>query len=240
MKTMALTYGDGHFTTVREQVVARFRKLNPGIATRSLGPEDITFPLWHGTWAKLFVWDLVPSEVDRVICFDCDMIPMSPLTPFLPEDDVPFAAVPDIAGIREMEAASGAPEIAAVRCYYNAGFFVAHRSTEPMFRKMQAFMPAAGKVVKTYRFFDQTPLNLVVDETLGDRVTRLPPQLNWLFGAMGPSPKDVCMLHFAGWGTVEQRVAFMDQQLRRLEVTGTAIPEKNVEELEGVESNYPW
>jgi len=214
MKTVALTYGDGHYAPIRDIITDRFRELNE-IETRLILPEHVPFPLWRGAWIKPFLWELVEDDVDRILWFDADMVPLRPVMDLLPKDPVPFAAVSDcpqaaLTAIREE------PTLTGARHYFNTGFFIASRDSIPMFKEAQKLMPAHGKTVRTYFFWEQTPINMAIEKHLRDEAVSLPAQLNWLWVSQGRPGKEVRMVHYAGWRGVEERVRYMLAHLRQV------------------------
>lgn len=223
---MALTYGDGHYALVRDLVAKRFEKVNE-IETRLLIPEELDVPIWSGLWMKPFLWDVVPKDVERIIWFDCDMVAVAPVHDLLPPEDTPFAAVEDYEGSVKV-ATHDCPIVQNLDRYFNAGFFVMNRECIPVFEKFKEHMPGKGRLVRTYIFHDQTPLNIEIDRAFGERAVSLPCALNWMWASMGYPPDDVRMIHFAGWGGGEARVKFLGEHITRLEArdAGTEMHEQ--------------
>ena len=87
------------------------------------------------------------------------------------------------------------PSLRADRTYYNAGIWIARRTTEPLFRCLQELL--LGGVAAEYpQFYEQSFLNLLIQQ-MPLRVVDMPRTWNWM-GAFGEPPKDVMMIHRAG------------------------------------------
>jgi lipopolysaccharide biosynthesis glycosyltransferase len=190
MKTVAFTAETRPDWVDATLAMARqFSYLN-GIPCRTLTPQNTNFKLIPAPhYIKLYLWDLVPVETERIIWKDSDTIDVRPLDP-LPA--TPFSAARDWL-VRWDDQKNFEPGLFNIRGYFNSGFFVADRSTIPMFKE-------ARKLIKKQNgssgLYDQNILNLKVDECLSG-FTVLPKINNWLI-SFGPPPDDLIMLHYAG------------------------------------------
>jgi len=192
MKTVVVSFGDGRHAEYAKVALRRFEQLNE-VESWMLNIEALPRGLSHPTWAKAWIWESVPSDVERVIWIDTDVIPIRPIMDLIPDFAIPWCAVEDIE-ISRQEAEWDKERVEGVRTYFNAGVFVAHRSTEPMFRRLQEI----ALLGKRYQFSDQTPMNLLVDEMFGEEeFVKLPRECNWLL-PFGDIPADVRMVHLAG------------------------------------------
>lgn len=200
MNTLGVTYGDGSFQPVAESFAKRFAELN-GIDAIAINPLDAP-ALEDPTWVKAFLWDLVPKDVDRIIWFDVDCVPIAPIMDLLPRSDYPFGAVPDIPE-STTEAMRHYPDAKSCEYYFNAGFFFARRVTQPIFEEWK------GYIEKKAGFRDQTSLNVLLNKYYDSpEVLFLPPIVNWL-GALGMAPEEVRMLHLAGWPNKRQKLQIL-------------------------------
>jgi hypothetical protein len=189
MRTLAVTFGDHFYQWIAKAFAKRFEELN-GIEAMAIDPlkcPNLEDPIWVKAW----LWDLVPEDVDRIIWFDADNVPIAPIADLLPSFDYPFCAVLDLPETVQ-EAVWKAEEVRACDHYFNMGFFVAQRVTRPVFEDLK------GYVDKDLGFADQSAFNVCLaryyDETdLGV----LPKTCNWLQSS-GATPNDIRMFHLAG------------------------------------------
>lgn len=114
------------------RIAKYFEKLNEMPLRFIVGTDLRGEFLSAASYAKYYAWRLVEPNVERIVYLDCDMFPVRPL-PELPAAD--FAAAPDIAKNFELTAKHW-PVIQRAGTYFNAGFFVATRKTEPIFNRM--------------------------------------------------------------------------------------------------------
>ena len=156
---------------LEQWVVDRFEALNNRrvfvVRAADLPAEALS---GHATYAKLWLWDAVPKTTERILYFDYDVVFVRPL-PALP--DVPFAACPDAQRYVEQRLEEHVLFQESGN-YFNAGLFLAHRSTRPVFEQARAFRET--QVVKQTPPYDQTTLNLLMQSAVG--VTWLPHAYN--------------------------------------------------------------
>lgn len=201
MKTVALTFGDGVYVDWTGIFAQRFEELN-GISTRVIRIEEVP-PMPHGTWVKAFLWEMVPPDVERIFWFDGDCIPIGPISKFLPDESVAFAAVEDAPATRQTSEWH-VPEIEDYECYYNFGVFVATRASETVFKELQTCIARPP-----LPFIDQTYFNVLLHQKLDrDQLGVLSPAVNWM-GAFGSIQKSVRMYHLAGWPDANLKVAVL-------------------------------
>ena len=193
MKTIVISFGDGRLLESAQAAVKRFSELND-VEGLVLNIHKLPNELSHPAWAKSCLWEQVPASVERVIWIDADIVPIRPIMDIIPDFEIPFCAVLD-APLAVQQAEWGDEPVRDLSSYFNSGMFVAHRSTEPMFKEWQsqAAKPDASP------FWDQTPLNLLLPKYLKPgEIFALPQECNWVRG-FGEIPPDVRMAHFAGW-----------------------------------------
>jgi len=198
MKTMAVSFGDGHLDVGAKFAVERFAELND-VEAMVMDAEKIPNNLNAAAYMKAWIFDAVPSDVERVVWIDADLIPIRSIIDVMPDYPIPFSAVTDAPKSRQI-AEWDVPEVEEIRVYFNSGFFIAHREAEPVFEEWKKM--AVDGVDRVY--WDQTPMNLLVDKMLspGD-VFELPPTFNWL-SSFGYMPEEVRMYHMAGWDKNEK------------------------------------
>jgi lipopolysaccharide biosynthesis glycosyltransferase len=192
MKTLVVSFGDGRYLQPAQASVKRFSRLND-VEGMVLDINKLPERMEHPAWAKAWIWDQVPKDVERVIWIDADVVPVRPIMDILPDFPVPFAAVQDAKQSRQT-AEWGNEKVEDLDVYFNSGVFVAHRDSEPMFREWRE-----GSSVKSKQpFVDQTPLNLMLAKHLKPgEISELPKICNWI-GGFGSFPQTVRMVHFAG------------------------------------------
>lgn len=201
MKTMAVSFGDGKYSEFAKAAVKRFQRLND---TEGMVLDIMKLPpaLPYSPWAKAWIWDLVPKDVERVVWLDADVVPIKSIMDLLPDFEVPFCAVLDsVKGGRQV-AEWYDESVVELPHYFNSGVFVAHRQTEAMFKEWQE----AAFVVPQPPHWDQTPLNkLLAKHFSANSIYSLPPICNWMF-SFGAVPNEVRIAHLAGWADVEARM----------------------------------
>jgi hypothetical protein len=174
-------------------VAARFAALNKKkvlVVGRADLPKEAL--LGHPTYAKAWLWDVVPEDVQRILFLDFDVVPLRPL-PEIP--DASFVAVPDaqwyVDRMRSMY-----PFIAKTRHVFNAGFFVARRDTRSVFEQLKSFTVTLGCENPYKESYEQTPLNHLVQSSF--EVHWLPRTFHCLAHTNYAEVSDAYMLHFAG------------------------------------------
>lgn len=193
MRTVAVTFGDGNFLPIATAMAKRFEKLN-GIEVVLLDIDKLP-PMDHAGWSKTCMWDQLPSDVDRAVWFDADMIPIAPLTDLIPHPEVQFAAVADMYHGGRQEAEWDCEEVEELPVYFNSGIFFANRSTAPAFAAARERMNE-----RTWAHWDQTPLNLELHKILSEKDYEVLPRCaNWMPGFSSLPPEDIRMLHLAGF-----------------------------------------
>lgn len=177
---------------LEEWVVTRFELLN-GAAVQVIRRQDLpqSVDLVQPQYLKAWLWDLVPAATQRILFLDFDIIPLRPL-PEMP--DVPFIASPDVhwydARMRAMY-----PSLADGH-YFNAGFFVAHRDTQPCFEQLKSFAVAQGYNAPYENTFEQTPFNHLIQSQFA--VHWLPHTVHCMAHTDYPELPTACLLHLAG------------------------------------------
>lgn len=188
-----------------EQWVAdRFEALNGRkmlLVHREDMPEESL--LGHPTYAKAWLWDVVPEDTQQIMFIDFDMVPLRAM-PEIP--DVPFAAVSDahwyINHMRSMY-----PFFAKTRYVFNAGFFVARRDTRSCFDQLKSFVVSTGYDSPYGSTFEQTPLNHLIQSTVD--VHWLPRETHCLVHTDYKEAPEACLLHLTGARTARWSIMGM-------------------------------
>lgn len=147
----------------------------------------------HPSYHRLWIWDLVPDDVEAVLYFDADTYCVRDWDPralaatgdFWARRDVPTRKAP-----RECRRYGIAPAM-----YFNAGVFVASRAHREAFVLAQQIATA-----EDYQsaFLEQTALNVAVQRS-GVSWADLPPRYNWICRPRcGVPAEDVAVLHSCG------------------------------------------
>lgn len=188
--------------SVVNRAAERFEELN-GLPVRVIRDPDVQgIDIAHPNFTKAFLWDLVPEEVETILYYDRDIVPVRPLGE-IPE--AVFAAAPDHPrGLADCK--DHWPLFRKTNFMFNSGVILASRQSKPVFEMVKALQSYKRDHHKCY---DQSLFNLVAQHML--EVTKLP--LAWNYGvtiekAMIPRPK---MIHCCG---VLERYTFMDFLLR--------------------------
>lgn len=116
------------------RIAERFTQLND-IPVRIILERDLPgVYLSAPQFARYHAWDLLPQDVDKLIYFDTDILPMRKLPP-LP--DVDLAAVPDCKMTTDF-IYPRFPLLKQFGKYFSSGFMIATRRTLPIFRRVLA------------------------------------------------------------------------------------------------------
>lgn len=186
MRTIAVTFGDVMYQQIAEDLAKRFQDLND---IEALAIDPMNAPsLKDISWIKAWVWDLVPSDVGRVIWFDVNTVPLLPIDDLLtPSYDYPFAAVEASPEVRQ-EATWKLEEVRSCLYYFCTSMFVARRVTRPIFEDVKRHAssdPSIGVqsafnlcLNRYYKTLDVAPLSVIC---------------NWKM-SFGPAPTDARML----------------------------------------------
>jgi len=185
---------DHPYPDIEEWTAERFKRLNGKevfIVRRDMLPEAAL--MGHAAYAKAWLWDVVPKATTRFMFIDFDMIPLRAL-PEIP--DAAFVAVPDaqwwIDTMKKMY-----PLFARTQRYFNSGFFVARRDTQPCFDHLKAFAVGLGCGKGPYSAtYEQTPLNHLIQGTFD--VHWLPETFNCMSHTHFAEASEAHMLHLAG------------------------------------------
>jgi len=194
MKTMAFVGGLHGMLAWAERVADRVRRLNdfPCTVLNDDNAKYFSGLLKMPAWIKAYLWDLAPPDVERILWFDADMMPLRPLGE-LPRD--PFSACPNL--MREGTLAKQFPILQWwEKEYFNSGFFIATRATEPAFRILKSFMYNVPR--QAWPMYEQSWLNLAIVATLRC-YHQLPHTYNWSVKRhKWEIPDDVLTIHYPG------------------------------------------
>ena len=200
---------DHEAMAVVRRTADRFERLN-GVAPRIFTGADIKHIEHRGaSFTRAWIWDLVPSHVEMVLYYDWDMLPVLPLDrPLTYQDIGQFAAVH---GPGAPYMGNVFPFIKKTGVYFNAGLFVAHRSTKPVFDQLKAFCALDSGIGNQ---LEQIPFNLLMQ--LECKVTPLPEAWNYMVLRADKTTQDARMIHFTG--CMPQRWRIIDGMLDLLEL----------------------
>jgi len=182
---------DHEAMAVVRRAAKRFEQLN-GVAPRIFTGADIKH-IEHksASFVRAWIWDLVPQDVEMVLYYDWDMLPAQALDRPLTYQDVgQFAAVH---GSGAAHMGNVFPFIKKTGVYFNAGLFVAHRSTRPVFERLKAFCALDDGIGNQ---LEQIPFNLLMQ--LECKVTQLPASWNYMVLRADKTTADARMIHFTG------------------------------------------
>lgn len=152
----------------------RFRRLNGRevfiVTDEVLARSPRAAALAHPRLAKTLIWELIDSNVDRIVYYDRDILPVAPLGD-LP--DCLFAAAPDRPVGLDV-AKRHWPFFKRSNFYFNSGFFVARRESRPVFDMVYALQSDDMDCLGCY---DQTLFNIVSQSMLD--VVQLPVEYSY-------------------------------------------------------------
>lgn len=172
-------------------VAARFEALN-GHPVHIIRRQNIaeTLKALDPAFLKAWLWDFVPSDTQRIVYFDFDVIPLRPL-PLLP--DTSFAVSTDWLDER---ARRMYPSLSASH-YFNAGLFVARRETRACFNRLKSFALRRDCTSPFVRdgTKEQTPFNQLIQADFD--VCWLPRAFNCLAHTGYSDLPTASMLHLA-------------------------------------------
>lgn len=136
MKTAFFTIAEGYMYEEMARVLATRLHVLDGVNIRILDTSIATEYFCHGEsyWLKAYLWNMVSSEVERIVFIDADMYQKKKL-PFLSERL--FSARLDWWKTGTQERAV-TPIFKDLYNYFNTGFFTATRESMPVFKRIQA------------------------------------------------------------------------------------------------------
>ena len=171
-----------------ERSADRFEKLN-GIRPHIITERPPSYPhQGYLGYAKAWLWDMVPSDVERVLFMDFDVIPISPL------GDIPDCEFGAALATSSLPIASDIfPFIRSSGIYFNTGVFLARRSTRPAFEQLKAFTCCKDIVMNQQ---EQGTFNLLI-QAMCD-VTVLPQSWNYQILSHSGYEAKPKLLHIVG------------------------------------------
>jgi len=180
---------DASAIEIVERAAKRFEKLN-GIPVQilynhTLGGKILT----HRRFVKSLIWEYVPEDVERVIYYDYDVLPLTPLGE-LPKVD--FAAAPDLKKSMD-EAFEIWPLLRQYNIYFSPSVFLAHRKMAELFDRIACSQAAKPDQRGSY---EQSLFNTLIQYKRA--IHQLPKSWNYIVGCEAeyvPEPK---MLNCAG------------------------------------------
>jgi len=182
---------DHPYPDLLKWAVERFEVLNGKqvlVVTRDMMPKEALAGVT--SYSKAWIWDLAPKNTTRILFWDFDMIPLRPL-PEIP--DVAFASVADYQLWADRLAAVY-PFFARTKKYFNSGFFVARKDTQPYFDQLKLL--TASKKKFFWNMDEQPLLNFLIQETFD--VHWLPETFNCMGHAHFSVASEAYMFHLAG------------------------------------------
>jgi lipopolysaccharide biosynthesis glycosyltransferase len=180
------------------RVINRFELLND-MEVRFIGDQELHNKfLSSAHYARYHAWNFVPSDVERIIYFDIDMLPLRPL-PELPNID--FAAAPERQETYK-ECGDAWPVIKRAGLYFNTGMIIATRKTEPIFQRM-LYKQTHSTGGESPWFADQSFFNVEVFAAVeAGEITFQELPRSWnsliLLDTVNPPPDEPYMIHYAG------------------------------------------
>lgn len=185
-------------------VAARFEVLN-GRSVKIFRWDDLPKDARrvHASYMRSWLWDMVPRDTERILCMDYDIVPLRPMDE-LP--DAPLVVVPDSQGYIERRAVEY--PIIADTCYFNAGFFIARRDTQPLFEQLKTFAIDRDTRDPTDCSYEQTPFNLLAKSL---DIAWLPRSYNMILasGDVTAVP-DAINIHMCGIASAHARWVIMN------------------------------
>jgi hypothetical protein len=188
MTAVAFTCGIGEpYAQLAERAARRFALLNPQIPTINIAEKEVVsrnLPTPH--WIKAYLWDFVGPEVDTIVWFDSDIIPIRPLPP---------PASPGFSAC--LDPLAGALGIALkIQDYVNTGFFITSRPAIRVFEALKLkWREKPPPWVGINMFFEQTAFNRLLHAT-GVLREKLNKKYNWSYAIDGVPDSEVLMWHF--------------------------------------------
>lgn len=209
MKTcavMAAIWMEPSLVEIVRRIAERFERLN-NMEVRVIVDQDLSGKFLSSSYyAKYHAWKQVPSDIERIIYLDTDMLPLRPL-PELP--DVDFAAAPERKEIYD-ECSAAWPIIQRTGTYFNAGMLIATRKAEHIFQRM--ILRQTHSIGGEAPWFgEQSFMNIEVFSAVeAGEITfqQLPRSWNQLIliDTYEPPPPEAHMLHFAGGHNAKLRI----------------------------------
>lgn len=182
-----------------KKIAHRFAVINNMPVTIIQDADLSGITLSHSHFARYHMWDILPKDVQKVVYFDVDILPMRPL-PKLPGAD--FAAAPE-SPHHISEACKLWPLFKESGFYFNSGVFVASRSTDLVFKRVLDKQTHAGNG-KWPWIIDQTLFNIEMQAAVKNgeiTIEQLPREWNSLVVLDQKSEvPEPYMLHFAAMG----------------------------------------
>ena len=172
-----------------ERAARRFEQLND-IPVQILYNQDLGGKiLTHRRFVKSLIWEYVPSDVDYVLYYDYDVLPLAPLGK-IPE--AKFAAAPDIR--KSMDAAFDIwPLLRQYNIFFSTSVMLSHRSMAELFDRVacaQSYKPDQhGK-------YEQSLFNIFIQYKRA--IHQLPKSWNYIVGCEVEAVQEPKMLNLGG------------------------------------------
>lgn len=193
MKTTYFTIADGPVFGYMGHILAQRLYISEGIRLTILKDEvaKVYGVLNRQYWLKAYLWDFVPDNVERIVYFDADILPIAPLPEWFTKCEAPFSARKDINNTAMSQEGYYRPLFENIKYYFNNGIFIATRDAIPMFQALQKQVnnPIHASCV------EQTWMNKYVNEML--ELNILPRSIGYLVDGED-EPDNVITRHYAG------------------------------------------
>lgn len=211
---MVLAIGGSEYAmSVIKRSARRFEQLND-VNVQILTETDFQGDnLADPHFGKAYLWDKAPNNVDHILYYDCDMLPVRALDE-LP--DVPFAAVTDVQ--TGVDNASVIWPKLKQHTYFNSGFMAVSRETQQIFDQVKMFQTNRRD---QHGLVDQSIFNLVAYNHL--KVHLLPKEYNYMLFLEPEIKTNVMMLHFAGLQKKMPTIATLLNLFERFEARNQAL-----------------
>jgi len=206
MNMVGVTIGVGReYQALAREAVASFRRHTGLDAITITGTPPGRRPHAY----KLWLWDVLPPNVDAFVWIDADTFTVRDWSPAEELAEYDFAAVFDLPS-PAIRRDSRRYRIEAAR-YFNSGLFLARRSTTPAFATARRLFIAERHHMS---FVDQTALNVGVQRTPDLRVRYLPREFNTICSPRAELPERPIILHRAGGRLQGQNADLWRHQIR--------------------------
>jgi lipopolysaccharide biosynthesis glycosyltransferase len=165
----------------------------------------------HPSYHRLWLWELVPPEIDAVLWFDADTYFVRPwdVGPLL--DQHGFCAARDLPSLELLDECE--EHGLQISQYFNAGLFLTHRCDRGILEHARDLVTDTSY---RSRYLEQTALNVAVQRS-GVDLHMLPPQYNAICRPAAV-PVDPVVLHRAGGGRARRNAVLFERLVAEAQV----------------------